>query len=212
MLSCKFTQFYSGYAQAEHTKQDSARDGDGLKWLTVPCGSDLDRRICDVRIENSHWQRKHWEAIRHGYSRAAHFERYRGFFEELYLARTWRSLSELNQTFIKAICREVLGIDTEFRQSSDYSPPPETGREERWIAILREIGAQRFVIGPSARQYLSAAKEDEIRDSGIELVWMDYSGYPEHRQLFPPFEHKVSIIDLILNEGPNAPACMMSFR
>ena len=31
---------------------------------------------------------------------------------------------------------------------------------------------------------------------------MDYSGYPEYRQLYPPFEPRVSVIDLILNEGP----------
>ncbi len=40
---------------------------------------------------------------------------------------------------------------------------------------------------------------------------MDYSRYPEYAQLFPPFEHAVSIIDLIFNEGPNAPEFMKSF-
>jgi hypothetical protein len=38
----------------------------------------------------------------------------------------------------------------------------------------------------------------------IKLSYMDYSGYPEYTQLFPPFEHAVSIIDLIFNEGPDA--------
>jgi hypothetical protein len=40
---------------------------------------------------------------------------------------------------------------------------------------------------------------------------MDYSGYPEYRQLYPPFEHGVSILDLIFNEGPNAPQYLNSF-
>ena len=48
-------------------------------------------------------------------------------------------------------------------------------------------------------------------EAGIRLTWMDYSGYPEHRQLFPPFEHAVSILDLILNEGPHATRYMKSF-
>lgn len=33
---------------------------------------------------------------------------------------------------------------------------------------------------------------------------MDYSGYAEYEQLHPPFEHGVSILDLIFNEGDNA--------
>jgi hypothetical protein len=43
------------------------------------------------------------------------------------------------------------------------------------------------------------------------VEWMDYHNYPEYHQLFPPFEHAVSIIDLLLNEGPNAPRYMKSF-
>jgi hypothetical protein len=33
---------------------------------------------------------------------------------------------------------------------------------------------------------------------------MDYSGYPEYAQGHPPFDHPVSVVDLILNTGPNA--------
>ena len=40
---------------------------------------------------------------------------------------------------------------------------------------------------------------------------MDYSGYPEYEQLYGPFEHQVSIVDLILNEGPDAPKYLKSF-
>jgi hypothetical protein len=40
---------------------------------------------------------------------------------------------------------------------------------------------------------------------------MDYSGYPEYEQLYPPFEHAVSIVDLIFNVGPGARDFMRSF-
>jgi hypothetical protein len=50
-----------------------------------------------------------------------------------------------------------------------------------------------------------------FNDESISLEYMDYSSYPEYRQLFPPFEHGVSIIDLIFNEGPDAPKYMKSF-
>jgi hypothetical protein len=37
---------------------------------------------------------------------------------------------------------------------------------------------------------------------------MDYSTYDEYAQLHGPFEPHVSILDLLLNEGPNAPQHM----
>jgi hypothetical protein len=40
---------------------------------------------------------------------------------------------------------------------------------------------------------------------------MDYSGYREYAQLYPPFHSQVSIIDLIFNEGPGAAGFMKSF-
>ena len=43
-----------------------------------------------------------------------------------------------------------------------------------------------------------------LKNAGIDIHWMDYSNYSEYGQRFPPFEHRVSILDLILNEGPNA--------
>ena len=41
---------------------------------------------------------------------------------------------------------------------------------------------------------------------------MDYSGYPEYPQLYPPFDHAVTALDLIFNVGPDAPSSMKSFR
>ena len=37
-----------------------------------------------------------------------------------------------------------------------------------------------------------------------KVTYMDYYGYPGCPYLFPPFEHKVSIPDLILNTGNDA--------
>ena len=33
---------------------------------------------------------------------------------------------------------------------------------------------------------------------------MDYSGYPQYEQLYPPFVHEVSIVDLLFNTGLEA--------
>ncbi len=49
------------------------------------------------------------------------------------------------------------------------------------------------------------------RDIFIGVNAVDYSGYPEYKQLFPPFEHGVSVLDLLFNTGPDAQKFMRSF-
>jgi hypothetical protein len=50
-----------------------------------------------------------------------------------------------------------------------------------------------------------------FEQANIKLSWIDYTGYPEYDQLYPPFEHGVSILDLIFNTGADAPKYMKSF-
>jgi hypothetical protein len=38
---------------------------------------------------------------------------------------------------------------------------------------------------------------------------MNYDGYPPYAQLHPPFDHHVSIIDLLVHVGPDALAYML---
>ena len=82
------------------------------------------------------------------------------------------------------------------------------GKTERLVGICKQVGAKEYLTGPAAKDYID---EEIFRKENIALRYMDYSGYPEYRQLFPPFEHGVSIIDLILNEGPDATKYMKCF-
>ena len=50
-----------------------------------------------------------------------------------------------------------------------------------------------------------------FRSSNIHVEWIDYSNYPCYPQQFEPFEHSVSVVDLILNTGPEAHRYMKSF-
>ena len=51
--------------------------------------------------------------------------------------------------------------------------PPEARREERWVELLRLLGADRFVIGPTARNYLDPSRQVFVkRDGRVKLVKM----------------------------------------
>jgi hypothetical protein len=100
----------------------------------------------------------------------------------------------------------MLGISTPLTWSMDYRLAP--GKTERLVDLCRQVGANVYLSGPTAQQYL---REELFREAGLKLLYMDYSGYPEYPQLFPPFRHEVSIIDLIFNTGPNASQYLKSF-
>jgi hypothetical protein len=82
------------------------------------------------------------------------------------------------------------------------------GKTERLISLCKQAGASDYISGPAAQGYVD---EELFKKENIKLTWMDYSGYPEYEQLYPPFEHGVSIIDLIFNVGDDASKYMKNF-
>lgn len=83
----------------------------------------------------------------------------------------------------------------------------EGDRNWRLISICKQLGADHYLSGPAAKSYLD---EKLFRDNGIAVEWMSFENYPEYQQRFPPFEHKVSVIDLIFNAGPHATEYLLS--
>lgn len=180
---------------------------DGLLWLTIPVGADRDRRICDVVIADTGWQEKHWKSILHGYGKTPHFLRYRPFFEDIYLGRRWSSLVELNQTMIRRIATELLGIKTVFRDSRELDP--QGAKLEVILDLAQKTRATHYLSGPAASDYIDASR---FASAGIELAYKDYAGYPEYPQLHPPFEHSVSVLDLLFAVGDDAPHYIWGWR
>jgi hypothetical protein len=179
----------------------------GPAWLTIPVGSHRDLCIDEVRIPGPGWQERHWSTIRHNYGRAPFFGRYRAFFEEVYLGHAWESLSRLNQYLTVAIARDLLGIRTEFM---DARPLATHGRKTtRLLQILKKCEAQTYITGPTTRSYLDVGL---LAEAGIQAIFKNFDGYPEYRQSHPPFDHFVSVVDLLFNVGPEAPWYIWGWR
>jgi len=161
----------------------------------------------EVEIKDAIWQSKHWKTIQQNYGKCPHFSRYQAYFEDVYLGRKWINLSELNQYLIRTISLDLLGVPTAFRDAREYRASGH--KQNRLLELLTKAGADRYISGPAAKDYIEPAR---FSDAGIELVWKDYSGYPEYPQRFPPFEHGVSILDLLFNTGPDAPWYIWGWR
>ncbi len=200
------------YDEAQYTRNDwrnrnRIKSRDGVAWLTVPVRSRLGQAISEVGPSDSNWAARHWKTLRQNYSRAPHFRRYRDFLENFYLAMRWDSLSKLNQHLIVAIARDLLGVRTEFRNSADY--PAQGRRLDRLIALLQCAGTRTYVSGPSASSYIDSSRFEQ---AGLALKYKSYEGYPEYPQFHPPFEHRVSILDLLFHTGPDAPYYIWGWR
>ncbi|HEY4582183.1 MAG TPA: WbqC family protein [Lysobacter sp.] len=200
------------YDDVQFTRQDwrtrnRVKTANGPIWLSVPAGTDLDRLICNVQLREHAWQKKHWATLSQAYGKTPHFARYRAFFEDVYLGRTWTSLSELNQYLITTISRELLGIGTRFLDSRKFNAQGQ--KLDRLLDLIGQTGAGTYLSGPAAKDYIDPARFEAL---GVELVYKDYSGYPEYPQLHPPFEHAVSILDLLFHTGDDAPHYIWGWR
>ena len=194
------------YDDVQYTKRDwrnrnRIKTAQGVQWLTVPVqvtGKYL-QLIREVEISEPGWAATHWRTLVHHYGKAASFSQLAPALEALYreVAAIAR-LSDINHHLLTGIC-PLLGISTPLKRSSDFETTGD--RSERLLGICRQLGAGTYVSGPAARGYLD---EHLFNDAGITVEWADYSGYPEYRQLHPPFDHQVSIVDLLLNEGTDA--------
>lgn len=195
------------YTRRDWRNRNKIKTPNGLLWLTIPVEvkGRFFQKINETKISEKDWNQRHWKTIITNYAKVKYFKEYKEYFEELYLSFTEKYLSEINFKFINAINR-LLRIKTKISWSMEFDLPE--GKNEKLIAICKQCNANIYLSGPAAKSYLD---EELFKKEGIKVEWMDYSGYPEYPQLYPPFEHGVSIIDLIFNTGPEATKYMKSF-
>jgi Ni/Co efflux regulator RcnB len=199
------------YTRRDWRNRNLIKTPRGVEWLSIPVNSKGNylAPIKDITVSDDGWRRRHWNALLANYGRAPCFKAYRERFEESYLGTGERRLSDVNRRFLGVVC-DALGIRTRVSWSMDYHFDRfQADRSQRLIDLCHEAGATRYLSGPTARGYCD---DDLFAREGIELVYLDYSGYPEYPQAHPPFDHHVSILDLLFNMGPDAPRYMLAGR
>jgi hypothetical protein len=178
----------------------------GPLWLSVPVqtkGKYL-QAIKDTEVSDPTWHDAHWRTIATHYAKAPFFGAYKAELEEMYRGCTDAHLSHINRRLIDGLCR-MLGITTKLSWSMDYNVIP--GKTERLVSLCQQAGATEYLSGPAAKDYIDPAV---FAAAGITLTYFDYDEYPEYPQLYPPFDHFVTAIDLIVHTGPDAPSYLRS--
>lgn len=189
------------YTRRDWRNRNKIMTPNGLVWLTIPVDvkGKFYQKINETKVVDNRWVDKHWRSIQMNYARAKCFNEFAPIIKSVYdECKNEEYLSRINYLFLKKIC-EILNIKTKITWSSDYVL--QEGKTERLVGLVRDAGGDYYLSGPAAKDYIISHFFEE---AGIELAWMDYSGYKEYDQMGRTFEHGVSVLDLIFSEGRKA--------
>lgn len=203
--------FYDDVQYDKHgwRNRNRIKTTNGPIWLTIPVSSkrNIVSRTLISQVDivwDFPWNAKHWTSIKQAYGKAPHFGALGAVLEPLFSGRPVK-LADFTIGLTVALARR-LGIETRFVRSSELGASGE--RMDHLMAILRAVGATHYISGPSARDYID---ESRFAEAGISLEYMIYD-YPEYKQLHPPYDPQVSVIDLMFMEGPRAPELIWANR
>lgn len=194
------------YTRRDWRNRNIIKTPQGPIWLTIPVDvkGRYEQAIEDAKVTGPEWAVGHQRSIAMAYRRAAAFDEVSPWlFGQLREAAGESFLSKINERLLRALCA-CLGIGVPMIRCSsliDRDRLQAMDPTERLIALAMKMGATHYLSGPAARAYLDV---DRFTAVGLQVVWMDYSGYPDYPQLWGGFDPKVSVIDLLLNTGSEA--------
>jgi hypothetical protein len=203
------------YDDMQYTKNDwrnrnMIKTPTGPTWLTIPIdiSGNHFKKINEMFVSNKYnnWNKKHWQSLLHNYSKSQYFTEIQYFLKPLYFNCNETNLSKINSYFLRAIC-DYLGINTRITNSGEFDLKGD--RSEKLLNICKELNASHYLSGPSAKAYLN---QEIFLENNIVIEWLNNDNYKEYNQLFPPFKHRVSILDLIFNCGPDSKKYLKSFN
>lgn len=196
------------YTRRDWRNRNIIKTPNGLKWLTIPVKTKgrYSQLISETKIDGSEWAENHLKIINNNYSKGLFFKEYKDQIADAYnKAGRLHLLTEVNKLFIDLVC-SILNIKTRITKSTDYLVIGK--RYERIISICKQAGADVYITGPSALNYINV---EEMKDEGINIVVADYSKYPLYEQLYGQFSNNVSVLDLIFNTGRKSTDYMIKF-
>lgn len=190
-------------------QRNRIKSSTGLQWLTVPVvfRGRLGQPLCEVEIREPEFWQKHLRSVEVNYGKARYFANYFPRLKEIMeKCRPEQKLIDLNLTLMEWLMVE-LGVKTPLLRASTLGV--EGKRSGRLVSMCKLLGATDY-LSPRSAIYLL----DDLAmfaDVGLK-VWFQNYKHPEYDQRFPPFVPYASVLDLLLNKGPEAGEIMRSGR
>lgn len=187
------------YTPKEFQNRNRVKTPNGAVWLTVPVlrRGHRDKPLNAIEINNQlPWQRRHWNTIEQNYAGAPWFNHYAEDLHWFYLSH-WHYLTDLNEQMLRWALA-ALGINVAMLRASDHDF--QGAKSELVLDMCRQLGASTYIFGALGRDYADTAAFER---EGIEVRFQDYR-HPTYEQRFGEFIPNLSVLDLLLNCGPDS--------
>lgn len=192
------------YTKGDWRNRNRIKTPQGCTWLTVPVSyNKTTQLISETAIDDStNWRQRHFNQWHANYHKAPFYNDVIGLLGDMG-GDANLTISQLDIHLIRSICA-YLGINTPMVMSSELGV--KGAKTDRLINLLRAVGGQIYLSGPSAEAYL---EKDKFQESGITLEFKSYV-YDAYPQLWGGFEGAVTVLDLIANCGPRSTGLIRS--
>jgi len=188
------------FSRQSWQQRNRIKTQDDWLWLTVPVyhKGRSGQRINEMEINQQvNWGTNHYKTLRQYYCSAACWEENRTWLLDIY-SSSWQKLCMLNKTIIEKLAN-LLGINATIHSSSNLNAG--SGRVDRLIRICQLLGGDEYLSPIGSFEYIEG--ENRFPDAGIRLLYQHYE-HPTYRQLYGEFISQLSVVDLLLNEGPRS--------
>ncbi len=170
----------------------------GPAWISVPVRAPRFQPVRSVAIENSgRWGPRLWRTLEASYRKAKYFDVHSEQLSRILARSHWERLADLNRALLDW-ARECLDIRTPLVLASSLPPTRATDATGRLLEMTGEVGGDVYLSGSGGRDYLDVSKFDDV---ALEFVDSKDTTYP---QLWGAFVSRLSIVDAILNCGPDS--------
>jgi hypothetical protein len=188
------------YTKNDWRNRNILLNKNGPFWLTIPLAKEsVKKKIDQVELPQTRWRADHSKSITETYKKSPFFHEIENYLKKWFSCDNSLSLSQFNQNIIRDIC-DFLQIKTEIIDSKRFHPCND--KIERIFKILNELGANCYISGPSALNYLRP-HINLFKQRNISLRIKQYGPYCPYPHYYHTFQHNVSIVDLLANCDPS---------
>lgn len=175
---------------------------DRPRWLSVSLKKVA--QDCEIRaaeLAPGAWARSLGQVLRENYRKARYSDQLDELCELLEPVSGDQNLARYNERILLRLA-QMLGLRFQIARASELEPELSGTAEEKIFSLLSHFDVTHFY---NFRRGIEMGLYDpkSFARRGIRLLKHDYQ-HPEYRQLGQTFEPQLSIVDLLLNEGPRA--------
>lgn len=193
------------YQTKDYNNRNLIKTHQGEIWLTVPVESKdhFQKKLCDIKIINNGWNKKHLKSIQLSYKKASFYNEYIEGLEQILIGKQYEFLTDLNTDILKFML-SAFDIHVPILKASDYDF---TGsKSDLVLDMCIKLKANKYIFGSQGKSY---ADLESFNKNKIKVYFQEYN-HPEYTQLHGSFLPYMSALDLLFNEGHKSKEILLS--